>query len=390
MEILEKKYMKINNSSKNILALFDPIISEIEVSVLRIRGVIKEKKFSSLTNILIKYDNAMSDYGDKYRENKSIYEILSPIKSVINSSQLIVDQIENSSLRGHPEVREETSVIGNLIKKGNSSLAKIINISNDTADKNIDLSAYENTLKSLDKNVFEVGETLGEIKRDYIYAEKKFRKSESDLSKKLGELEYKIDGIKETVESKISVVDTTFQEAIKTLEQKKNKVDELLGSISEGVIARSYDKSAEIENKTAHWLRVGSLFCMALISAIIGFSIYETTLESFKWENALFRLVFSVLLSIPAAYLARESDKHRNLKNIHLQTSLNLKSMDPYLATLPAEEQHRLKSEMASRLFSQNHNDSSVDSYPMGLHEIVVKLLDRVEYNGKNSEGNKG
>ncbi|WKD50995.1 hypothetical protein [Microbulbifer spongiae] len=226
-------------------------------------------------------------------------------------------------------------------------------------------------------------------------SEDRHEKKQLILSKRLEEIASQLDTIESAIKSRLEAVDALYSSAQQELNNKQKSVDDLLGTISASVIAGDYDSSAASEKKMADWLRIGSLACMVIIAVIIGFSLYETTTEAFKWENSLFRLVFTVLLSVPAAYLARESTKHRQQQYTHLQTSLDLKAITPYLASLPIEEQHRLKSEIANRLFApRDYASSTADSYPVNAQELLIKLLDKIELkspgNSDNSTAKKG
>lgn len=66
---------------------------------------------------------------------------------------------------------------------------------------------------------------------------------------------------------------------------------------------------------------------------------------------------------------------------MHLQTSLDLKAIDPYLASLPIEEQHRIKSEMSNRLFAtKNFSAVGADPYPINVQDVLVRLIDKLEF----------
>jgi ElaB/YqjD/DUF883 family membrane-anchored ribosome-binding protein len=199
-------------------------------------------------------------------------------------------------------------------------------------------------------------------------------------------LEERMGNLKSSAEEKLKEINELYLSTEQELKQKKQQVDELVGIITGNVMAGDYAESASAEKSMANWLRYGSLACMLAIACVVGYSLYETTTAAFKWENALFRLVFSILLSVPAAYLARESAKHRQQQYTHLQTSLDLKAITPYLASLPESEQHRLKAEIATRLFAtRDFSSVGTDPYPINTQEIIMALLNKLDgSNGAN------
>jgi hypothetical protein len=120
---------------------------------------------------------------------------------------------------------------------------------------------------------------------------------------------------------------------------------------------------------------------MVVIACVVGYSLYETTTDAFKWETSLFRLIFSVLLSVPAAYLARESAKLRQQQHSHHETSLNLKAIGPYIASLPEDEQNLIKSDIAKKMFTPKIQAiQSTDSYPINTQELFLKLFDKIDF----------
>ncbi|EAT13009.1 hypothetical protein RED65_14972 [Oceanobacter sp. RED65] len=239
--------------------------------------------------------------------------------------------------------------------------------SDDSKDKNLK-SDYDVLLKELE------------------LAQEVHSKKEAELRRKLEEVELKLDGLSDKTSRTIQDVDQQFVEAEESLNQKQARVDSLIETMSETIVAGNYEESASVEKKSADWLRTTSLIFMVVIAVVTAYSLYETTLDSFKWENSIFRLVFIVLVSVPAAYLARESDKHRKLMNKYLQISLDLKAMDPFMSSLPIEEQHRLKSEVALRIFGTKSNEVATDQYPISVHDILTKLIERIDLKASAKE----
>lgn len=117
---------------------------------------------------------------------------------------------------------------------------------------------------------------------------------------------------------------------------------------------------------------------MTVIAIIIGQSLLSTGDPDFNLKTAILRLVFSAALSIPAAYLSRESTRHRNKQYEFQQMSLELQAITPYIASLPDEEQHKLKAEMATRLFGSKGQINNSESYPINIQEILTKIIEKI------------
>lgn len=191
--------------------------------------------------------------------------------------------------------------------------------------------------------------------------------------------EKSIEQLNERLETELNSAKVTTLVIIDDLKQKQNEVNELIGIISGTSVAGSYGKSADSEKKWADATRNGSVFLMLAIGLIIGYSLLETGTPHFEWQTSLFRLIFSLSLSVPAAYLARESTKHRAKQHEYMRMSLDLQSITPYLASLPEDDQHRLKAEMANRLFGGNTPTNQVDSYPIDIQSILMALVSKFD-----------
>ena len=123
---------------------------------------------------------------------------------------------------------------------------------------------------------------------------------------------------------------------------------------------------------------------MGVVVIVVASSLWASLAQEFDWKASVFRMILAVLLSVPSAYLARESAKHRELHNKHLQTSLELRAINPYLASLPVDEQHRIKAEVAGRIFGSKELDiRGVDSYPLNMQEIIMEIIKKIEIKGK-------
>lgn len=195
----------------------------------------------------------------------------------------------------------------------------------------------------------------------------------------------RVDNAEEYVGARLLNADRMLESAKKSAEEKNKQLNDVLGYVSSRVISGDYDKNSKTEKDTADLLRLGSLLCMAFVIGIAIYSLVETTTQGFDWERQVVKILLMILIMIPAAYLARESEKHRRQQYAHLQKSLSLKTITPYLASLPEEEQHKIKSELATRIFGANIDDSKGDSfsYPINIHELLIEALKVVEKKSK-------
>ncbi|MCS4282030.1 hypothetical protein M2396_000295 [Pseudomonas sp. BIGb0278] len=191
----------------------------------------------------------------------------------------------------------------------------------------------------------------------------------TSLAKRLQELEGAAQG-------EIDKISSAYSDGLREIGVKKTEIDGILGHVSGRAIAGDYEKSAAEEKKMADRLRFWSLVCMAVIA---GCLVYTLVGHSTDWQQSLFRISLTFLLSVPAAYLARESAKHREQQYQHLQTSLDLKALSPFVASLPDEEQHKIKIAIASKIFAgRDFSKVGADPFPINTQEIIMELLKKV------------
>lgn len=221
---------------------------------------------------------------------------------------------------------------------------------------------------------------LEQFMLDQEKQDERLKRSLTENEKRSADLRGEIGDLEKKVSDALAKVQAKYDETLDELQSKNDQINSILGHASGRIIAGDYEGSAASEKVTANWLRWASLGCMALIAAVLGYSFWETTTAEFQWQKSLFRVVLAFLLSAPAAYLARESNKHRMQQYQHHQTSLDLKAIAPYLASLPDEVQHKIKSEVAAKLFAGRElSHLGSDSYPVNTHELLMELVKKLE-----------
>jgi FtsZ-binding cell division protein ZapB len=212
---------------------------------------------------------------------------------------------------------------------------------------------------------------------EHINHDGRIKKLLNENELRIAGLEQSLKGLEEAAQSEIDKITLTYINGLEEIKEKKTQIDDILGVVSGRAIAGDYEKSAAEEKKMADSLRFWSLVCMVVIA---GCLIYTLLGHSTDWQQSLFRVTLTFLLSVPAAYLARESAKHREQQYQHLQTSLDLKALSPFVASLPDEEQHKIKIAIASKIFAgRDFSKVGADPFPINTQEIIMELLKKVD-----------
>ncbi|MBV7582970.1 hypothetical protein KW851_09085 [Pseudomonas sp. PDM33] len=242
-----------------------------------------------------------------------------------------------------------------------------------------DSADIENDL-NLAQSLSRIRQELASLKNDHEMHDERHKKLISENLINIEKISEATKNLEDNVSLELKKAQELYVKTEEELREKEDQINKLVGTISGTAVAGSYEKSAEKEKFSADMLRYSSIFCMFAIACIVAYSFWETTTETFKLENSAFRIALALILSVPSAYLARESSKHRSQQYSHLQTSLDLKAVNPFIASLPIDEQHKLKSEIASRIFSpKDISNISSDSYPINAQELILELIKKIK-----------
>lgn len=217
---------------------------------------------------------------------------------------------------------------------------------------------------------------------------------ETEKKTKITELQKLIDSTNESFQKLVQGLNTKVDEEFKVLATKSAKIIEIMQSQQEnaeqvlGVVintaqAGAYKSYANEERSTANIFRFLALILMILGVAVIAgpeiAKMFQGLAEyTVDWQKVLWRLPVSVIMFVPAFYLARESDKHRKNEFFNRRRELILCSVDPYLALLEKEKRDELKSEIAKDLFKDSHN-IELPAKNVDLAELLAQVANFVK-----------
>ncbi|SNB59430.1 hypothetical protein SAMN04487880_3634 [Marinobacter sp. es.042] len=240
--------------------------------------------------------------------------------------------------------------------------------------------------ESRDLSLTEINIKIDDLYQKMNAATSQNNQALSDIEERISDIRGELSSISSTTDKMKSVLEETFENAdkfieqsIKSLKEKEVKAEELLELISRDTISGSYQQSAAAERKVANVLRGLSLFFMILMTVVMGITMWESVNDTITIQDSIFRIAIVMILSIPAAYLAKESSRHRMLETNHHRVSLELKSVDPYLSSLPEEKRNEIKERLANKIFMGSRAIESEDQkIPISSHEFIEKLLEKI------------
>jgi hypothetical protein len=323
-----------------------------------------------LKDAFVSYDNHVRIYTKNTEENTNVEVILKSIENVALYALSIAQHLDKM-----PDLKTvQKEAVLTLLKDSQSLRTKIINRPSQLED-----TPNEN-FKASPVSFSRLQSELKELKLDFTESDNRQKNILSENESRVSILSEGLKSLEAEVSETLQRTEKLFDDSILKFNEKEKQIDEILSHATGETIAGDFAVSAVDERTMANNLRYASILCMVLIVIVVGYSFWETTTASFKWESSVFRIVLAILLSVPAAYLARESAKHREQQYNHLQTSLDLKSITPYLASLPDGMQHDLKVDIANRIFAtKNFSKVGADPYPLNMHEILMELIKKLD-----------
>ncbi len=303
-------------------------------------------------------------YNDEIKTTaKILQEKASNLLGIINSSEEFslpyVLSIDNSAKGGFPNNYDAIS----------------------THEKSIiELQAkLRSEIEAFERDITRGNDEIEELKRKSFENSQKSLDEVSDLRRSIEQLKSEISDLQSNMIKEVGKAAKIAEDAEVRSNEIDTQINGLLGQNASKILLIDYANTAAAEGKSADLLRRWSLVCMALTGVVLCLALYESLNSGLDWKQAIFKVFTAIALSVPAAYLARESAKHRSQEHINRRISLDLRAITPYIATLPSEEQNKIKSEVASRIFGMQENGgANSDNYPINFQELAKMIIEKI------------
>ena len=199
--------------------------------------------------------------------------------------------------------------------------------------------------------------------------------SASSLDEFNGNITAALKNFNSTSTKAVNTFTSEANSAMADILENKERAEKLVGIITDTGMVGGYQRVANSEGKAAILWRVIATLCFA---GLIVFAIYAYTSafnHEVKWGEFAARIFVATSFGILAAYAALQADKHEKAERKNRKIELELASISPYLHSLPVEQQHKIKAELASRLFGNNESiEEKVDKKTTGSIIDVLKL----------------
>jgi hypothetical protein len=344
------------------------------------------------------------------RNNNGILEVIPNEKLFDNYEELKRRILPFESKASIKNLKEEMIQEIFNIKKNADLNSKKTKIEQENFSKHL-LSIYDESIirsddftANLIKENEEFRDKLMKTQNTYSKVNIEQRETVSKLAQSSGESLDKIQELQSSIYN-IEVQESTLADKINSrvknlddfVNEKKEQIEKTIDILTLSTTSDQYIKKSSSERKSAEIMRILSLtfLILAISFSVFGqyFGIYSPVGDLAPIiENTLFsKLSIFLTFSVAAAYLARESAKHREKHYIFHQAALDIQSLDAYTRDLKDEEKRSIRINLVNDIFGQglhNRNQSLKNEFPISIQEILIKAMDMIS-NNSNLEGKK-
>jgi hypothetical protein len=166
----------------------------------------------------------------------------------------------------------------------------------------------------------------------------------------------RLQNLDESCTQQITTLEHNTEEALSVIRKHRDEAAALVELISSSAMSHEYSKTAASQGKyTKIWQAVAASTFAALIGYLVIWGAPATIQVS--WPGVIYRISTTLSFVILGAYAARQAAVHRQAEQRAKRLHLEFTAIEPYLASLPDEQRHWVRMELAGKLFG---NDTSL------------------------------
>ena len=209
-------------------------------------------------------------------------------------------------------------------------------------------------------------------KNEYAKLQNSIEKMHSDITSAVA------DAKKETEQAEAEA-----KGILETLKVSAEQARVTVGLIGATAVSSAHRERADDERKIASRLRNGVLASLSVSAVIILLSIFDCLPPVIDWQDLLLRYGAVIFFTIPAAYMAKESIRHREMQRKYESFHINFAAVNNFFSDMEKEARNQLQTELAKHLLiskeslSDNSNDIGLYENQQKIIELLTKLVDK-------------
>jgi hypothetical protein len=208
---------------------------------------------------------------------------------------------------------------------------------------------------------------------------KKFNDSlENDRKLFTEQFDEDIIGFQKEFETQSSKLDKGSVELINKLNAKLAEANKIVNIVGNVGVTGNYQNIANQHKTSANFFRWVALSFMVVMSTLLIWSIIDLSKGEFDIYKSLIRILAAAVLTYPAIYASRESNKHRILETQNRNLELELASIGPFIELLPEDKKQVIKEDLVKKYFGNQISISDPKDEDIsinGLEKLLKTIL---------------
>lgn len=342
--------------------------SEIESATSQINAFAGNKNIGHITNAVNNLASAINrarnlplilSKGD-FDFSKAVASFQSTIEKAYKNLEAEKNKLQEQLKATESDLASKNGLLSNLQQQLSAKETEIQNVL-------VKYAADFETIKTNNNTVFE--------------SEKKKFNDAIDSDRKLFKEQFKTsnEDNQKVFEEQVKKIETDSNDIIKNLNDKLSEANKIVNIVGNVGVTGNYQNIANEHKKSADNFRIIALTFMIIMSGLLIWSIIELSHGEFNLYRSLVRILAAAVLTYPAVYAARESNKHRKLETQNRKIELELASIGPFIELLGEDKKQAIKEELVKKYFGNNivsdetkeDDDISIN----GLEKILKTIL---------------
>lgn len=353
---------------KKLDAQFQSIVGEVT-------ALASDKNIVHLSNTNSHIENILVHINDIYIpiQTTDIEGLRDAVTSYKRSVHQYVRNIEDQSNAVQDELQKRKNDLDGLASDINSQKQRVDTVissfqeqfSAAEAERRTDSKSAANQLKATSDALFETK------KNEW---DKLIKEKNEAYHKLLRQTQGALEDLHQSLKSQADSI-------INEIQDGKKKAEDLVGIITDTGMVGGYQRIANEEKLSGTKWRVVAALSLAALVLFALYAFIATLNQDVKWSAFGARLFVATALGILSAYAALQADKHQRTERKNRRIELELASISPYLHALPTDIQHKVKEELAMRLFGQADSlDGKLDKKTTGSALDLLRMaLESIE-----------
>lgn len=202
-----------------------------------------------------------------------------------------------------------------------------------------------------------------------------------EIDKRKNEFNQFVNDLKGEQEDFIEATKTKLSDYDEILSKHQKEVEGVLGLISTNSISAHHKEVAnKAENSKKIWQTVTVVaFTMTVLFSV--FALFFNKITDLSWPNLVAKILVIGSLGSLTAYTARQAKVNQELEFKNRQLEVELKTLNPYIASFDNEEQENLKKALFPKIFGREEKLESLNQKDDGnsIEELIRQLIPLLE-----------